>query len=186
MPFPDKTYKLIYADPPWRYNFSKSDSRQIENKYPTMDLEDIKNLKIPTDDNAVLYLWATAPKLLEALDVMKAWGFSYKTHSIWDKELLGMGYWFRGQHELLLVGVKGKMSPPNQSDRVSSVFKIRRTKHSKKPSEIRNLISKWFPDVNKIELFARDIKEGWDCWGNEVQKETQNTLKEVSLNSSQG
>ena len=92
-------YQIIYADPPWRYDFSKSNSRKIENNYPTMELEEIKDFLIPADRNAVLYLWATAPKLKEALSVMESWGFTYKTHAIWDKEIIGMGYWFRGQHE---------------------------------------------------------------------------------------
>ena len=129
-----KKYQIIYADPPWRYDFSRSKSRQIENQYETMSLEEIKSLQIPIDKNAVLYLWATAPKLLLALEVIEAWGFTYKTHAIWDKEIIGMGYWFRGQHELLLVGVKGKMSPPLQKLRKSSVLKVRRGQHSRKPA----------------------------------------------------
>lgn len=170
-PFPDKAYQVIYADPPWRYSFSKSKSRQIENQYQTMTLEDIKRLDIPTDKNCVLYLWATAPKLLEALAVMKAWGFKYKTQAVWDKEIIGMGYWFRGQHEILLVGTKGKFSPPPQSGRVSSVIVERRTRHSKKPDKVRDLISEWFPNALKIELFARQKAEGWDVWGDEVQSQ---------------
>ena len=87
-----KKYQIIYADPPWRYDFSKDNADKIENHYPTMALQEICELDIPSDDNSVLYLWATAPKLLEALAVMKAWGFKYKTQMIWDKELIGMGY----------------------------------------------------------------------------------------------
>ena len=92
-------FEVVYADPPWRYDFSKSDSREIENQYPTMTVDEICALKIPSAKNSVLYLWATAPKLREALQVMAAWGFEYKSHGIWDKEIIGMGYWFRGQHE---------------------------------------------------------------------------------------
>ena len=79
-----------------------------------------------------------------------------------------MGYWFRGQHELLLVGVKGKFSPPEQSLRTSSVYQFKRGKHSKKPDEIRNLISDWFPDANKLEMFCRTPSKGWAVFGNEV------------------
>jgi N6-adenosine-specific RNA methylase IME4 len=163
-----KLYSVVYADPPWRYDFSKSDSREIENQYPTMTVEEICALKIPSAENSVLYLWATAPKLLEALAVMKAWGFTYKTQAVWDKEILGMGYWFRGQHEILLVGVRGKFSPPPQNVRTGSVFRERRSKHSKKPDLIRNHISAWFPEASKVELFARQQTEGWDVWGNQV------------------
>lgn len=105
-------YQVIYADPPWRYDFSQSKTRKIENQYPTMKLEDIKQLEVPVEDNSVLYLWTTAPKLQEGIEVLKAWGFEYKTCAIWDKEVIGMGYWFRNQHEVLLVGVRGKFSPP--------------------------------------------------------------------------
>jgi len=106
-----KKYDVIYADPPWKYGFSKSDSRKIENQYPTMTTEEICELSVPSKDNSVLYLWATAPKLLEAMKVIYNWGFEYKTCAVWDKEIVGMGYWFRGQHELLLVATKGKYPP---------------------------------------------------------------------------
>lgn len=166
-----KKYQIIYADPPWRYNFSKSNSREIENQYKTMSLEDIKGLDIPSENNSVLYLWATAPKLIEALEVMKSWGFEYKTQLAWDKEIIGMGYWFRGQHELLLVGVRGKFSPPEQGLRISSVYREKRGKHSVKPDRIREYISEWYPDKVKIELFARQKTDGWDVWGNEVESD---------------
>jgi len=121
-------YSIIYCDPPWRYDFSETTSRKIEEKYPTMDLKDLKKIKLPCNGDAVIFMWATAPKLREALELMEAWDFDYKTHAIWDKEKIGMGYWFRGQHELLMVGVKGEFSPPSQKHRVSSVFRIPRSK----------------------------------------------------------
>lgn len=161
-------FDVIYADPPWKYSFSKSNSRKIENQYPTMTVKEICALVVPSEKNSVLYLWATAPKLIEALAVMKAWGFTYKTQAVWDKGKIGMGYWFRGQHELLLVGVKGKFSPPEQSQRTSSVYKFTRCKHSKKPVEIRDLIKEWFPDVRRLEMFCRESEEGWSVFGNEV------------------
>ena len=107
-----KKYQIIYADPPWEYRHCASDSRRIENHYQTMKLEDIKNLNIPSDKNCVLYLWTTSPKLLEGLETLVAWGFDYRSSLVWDKQIIGIGYWFRGQHEILLVGVKGNVSPP--------------------------------------------------------------------------
>ena len=166
--FANKQYQTIYADPPWRYDFSKSNSREIENQYPTMTVADICALAVPAAKDCVLYLWATAPKLLEALEVMRAWGFQYKSCAVWDKQLLGMGYWFRGQHEMLLVGTKGHVSPPPQALRTGSVFSLRRSKHSKKPNEIRRKIAEWFPDHRRLEMFAREQSEGWDVWGNQV------------------
>ena len=168
IPFLDKKYQIIYADPPWRYNFSNTKNREIENHYDTMTLEDIKNINVPSDDNCILYLWATAPKLLEAIEVMKSWGFTYKTQSIWDKEIIGMGYWWRGQHEILMVGVKGKMSPPEQCNRESSVYREKRTKHSKKPMHYKLFIERSFPNTKKLEMFARQKTLGWDVWGNDV------------------
>lgn len=169
----NKKYQIIYADPPWRYDFSKDNADKIEVHYPTMELKDIKDLvyKLPIDENAVLYLWATAPKLIEALEVMKAWGFTYKTQAVWDKTWIGMGYWFRGQHEILLVGVKGKFSPPKSTERESSIYREKKGKHSEKPTYFRNLISKQFSTQNKLELFARQKTEGWDVWGNEVESD---------------
>jgi N6-adenosine-specific RNA methylase IME4 len=164
-----KKYQIIYADPPWRYSFSKSNSRKIENQYPTMTQKELCALSVPADDNSALYLWTTAPKLLEGLEVMKAWGFTYKSQAVWDKKRIGMGYWFRGQHEILLVGTKGKFSPPEQKDRRSSVFEFTRGQHSKKPDEVRDLVKAWFPDANRVELFCRYPAEGWDVWGNEVE-----------------
>jgi len=161
-------YDILLCDPPWRYSFSKSKSRKIENQYPTMSLQEIKDLEVPAKDNCLLYLWATAPKLEEALDVMNTWGFQYKTHAIWDKEKIGMGYWFRGKHELLLVGVKGKFSPPAARFRVPSIFRVPRGKHSAKPWEIRDRIKLWYPNMDKLEMFARERVPGLDAWGDEV------------------
>lgn len=163
-----RQYDVIYADPPWSYSFSPTKSRRIENHYPTMSVAEICELEIPAKKNSVCYMWATAPKLREGLEVLEAWGFKYKTHCVWDKQIVGMGHWFRGQHELVLVGTRGKFSPPDRHLRVSSVFSERRGRHSKKPTKFRDLISEWYPEASKIEFFARDRAAGWDAWGNQV------------------
>ena len=165
---PTGKYEVIYADPPWRYDFSETKVRDIENQYPTMDLESIKALKIPSSDNSVLFLWATAPKLPEAFEVMEAWGFSYKTCAVWDKEKIGMGYWFRGQHELLLVGTKGQVSPPPPQARESSVYRESRGEHSAKPKRYYEMIESMFPGKTYLELFARSKhSDDWEVWGNQ-------------------
>lgn len=169
-------YQVIYADPPWQYDFSKSNNRTIENHYKTMSLEEIKKLKIPIAKNAVCFMWTTTPKLEDSFEVLNAWGFKYRSCMVWDKKNIGMGYWFRGQHELLLVGVKGSFSPPKPELRISSVFREKKTDHSVKPIKIRLLISKWYPDYNKLELFARDHVEGWDVFGNETPETCQQFL----------
>lgn len=178
-----KKYQVIYADPPWKYeNSPMGDSnRSIENHYKTMTLEEIKKLPIENikDENSVLFLWTTAPKLKEGLEVMKEWGFEYRTCTIWDKVLIGLGYWFRNQHEILLIGLCGKFSSPNFHLRPSSIYREQRREHSAKPTYFRDLIAKWYPDKNKIELFARpnnqlkldgtNTFDNWDVWGNEIE-----------------
>ena len=165
---PEGKFNVIYADPPWKYDHSRTVARDIENQYPTMDLDDICDLKVPSADNAVLFLWATAPKLQEALAVMNSWDFTYRTCGIWDKEIIGMGYWFRGQHELLLVGTRGKFNAPDESIRQSSVHKEKRCMHSKKPDYYYNLIERYFPNGKYLELFARSqYNEKWTIYGNE-------------------
>lgn len=163
-------FDLVLADPPWRYSFSSTKARKIENQYPTMSPDEIKDLgpKLPIAEDAVLFLWATAPKLPLALEVMEAWGFVYKTNAVWDKVLFGMGYWFRGQHEHLLVGTRGRFPPPAAEHRRGSIFEEKRTRHSKKPSCVHEWIELAFPSAKKIELFARERRPGWAVWGNDV------------------
>lgn len=175
-PLPVGLYDIIYADPPWKYDFSKDTKDSIEVHYPTMDLEDIEDMEVPSSDNSVLFLWTTSPKLEEGLQVLNAWGFKYKSSMVWDKSgieigknWISMGYWFRGQHEILLVGVKGKFSPPKEDARFPSIYREFKSVHSKKPEFIYEMIEKMFPNENHkyLELFARNKRENWTSWGNE-------------------
>lgn len=164
---PEGIFNIIYCDPPWQYDFAETDNRKIENQYPTMTVDELCGMQLPTiSDNALLLMWATAPKLCEALRVIEAWGFEYKTHCIWDKGKIGMGYWFRGQHELLLVATKGNFSPPTPENRNSSIYNEDRQRHSQKPDFYYDWIDKSF-EGQKIELFARIKRHGWEAWGNE-------------------
>lgn len=161
-------YDVIYADPPWRYE-NGTPGREIEKEYPTMSDEEIGALPVPSARDSVLYLWATAPRLDSALRVISWWGFTYRTCAVWDKEIQGMGYWFRGQHELLLVAVKGDVSPPRPELRISSVIRCRRGQHSSKPDHVRTWIEKWFPYASRLEMFSRLQRPGWDSFGNQVE-----------------
>jgi len=168
-PLPEGKFDVIYADPPWEYEFSLTENREVENHYPTMTLEELKQLQIPSADNAVLFLWVPPPKLPEGLEVMRAWGFRYVTCAVWDKEKIGMGYWFRQQHELLLVGVKGNFSPPPPDKRFPSIIRSPRTEHSRKPEVVYEIIETMFPNARLLELFARrNNRPRWTVWGNEV------------------
>jgi len=159
---------LLLADPPWKYSFSNTDNRQIENQYPTATVDEIIDMRPETQADCVLFLWATAPKLKEALEVLEGWGFEYKTHAVWDKQKIGMGYWFRGQHELLLVGTKGNAAPPEAKNRQSSIFSESRSGHSLKPECVYGWIEAAFAENIKLEMFARRKRNGWKTWGNET------------------
>lgn len=170
--FPDKKYYVVYADPPWSYSNKKTGGSMTSGsaqKYPTMTLQEIKDLPIAdiTDKDGLLFLWATVPMLPEAMDTLNAWGYKYKTAHFWIKlGRLGMGFWFRVNVEILLVGVRGQVKPFRLTER--NHFSAKPEKHSEKPEYYRQLIEKTVGDVPKIELFARQKTPGWDVWGNEV------------------
>jgi N6-adenosine-specific RNA methylase IME4 len=169
---PDATgrFPVIYADPPWRYEHAESEARAIENQYPTMALDEICALRVAdlATDDAVLFCWATSPKLAEAMRVVEAWGFTYRTCMVWDKERVGMGYWARQQHELLLICTRGTPPAPAPANRPASVVRCARSeKHSEKPAEFAALIERMFPALPKVELFCRSPREGWAVWGNQ-------------------
>lgn len=163
---PEGVYDVIYADPPWEYDFKLRGSP--DDHYPTMKTDEICELKVPAAENAILFLWATNPKLEDALKVATAWGFTYKTNLVWVKDLWGTGYYFRGQHELLLLATKGEIQPPPISARRSSVLHASRAKHSEKPEEVYEIIEAMYPGYTYLELFARNEREGWKAWGLEV------------------
>lgn len=163
-------YPVIYADPPWRYEHIETESRAIENHYPTMTLDEIKALDLDAIalDDCVLFMWATSPKLGEAFEVLNAWGFEYRTCAVWDKQKMGMGYYFRQQHELLLVAVRGQPLTPAPANRPSSVLSFPRGEHSAKPVEVYELIDDMYPELPKLEMFCRSPREGWGAWGNQA------------------
>lgn len=165
-----RRYPVIYADPPWRYEHCPTDSRQIENKYPTMALDEICALPVAdlAAPHSVLFLWTTAPKLAEACRVLDAWGFSLRSNIVWDKVDMGMGYYARIQHELLLIAARGELPVPEPANRVRSVVRLPAGDHSEKPPYFRELIERMYPEYARIELFARQCTPGWDVWGNQA------------------
>lgn len=172
----EKKYQIIYADPPWRYKDRKCNGA-CEHHYSAMPLDEIKLLPVNklADKDCVLFLWTTYPMMREAMDLITAWGFTYKTIAFqWIKlnksgngKFFGLGRWTRGNTEPCLLAVKGK--PHRENNSVSQIIEEPITKHSEKPSIVRDKICKLMGnEQNKIELFARQYAEGWDCWGNEI------------------
>ena len=178
-----KKYKTILADPPWQYNDKtlrfgekkRAGKSSAESQYPTMTLQEIKSLKIPTEDNAYLFLWVTNPLIQEGFEVMKAWGFEYKTMITWVKPSIRLGYYFRGRTEHILFGTKGKPGRLKRMD-LGNVIEAPVTKHSAKPYQAYDLIEKAC-DGAYLELFARPASPmfpkrlNWDVWGNEVEND---------------
>jgi len=141
-------------------------------------LDWIKSLLVESiaEKDAVLFLWAVSPQLPEAFEVLKAWGFKYKTLAFcWSKKtsnglnVSNLGRWTMGNVELCLLATRGK--PQRICKNVKQLVVAERTKHSAKPSEVHDRIVQLMGDVPRIELFAREKTEGWDVWGNEVQSD---------------
>lgn len=171
-------YSIIYADPPWdgTYLFTRDRVKGSKPYYPLMKTEDIKNMPVSklSSENSVLFLWVTDSYIPEALEVIKAWGFTYKTIAFtWVKEtstgkdFYGVGRWTRKNPEICMLATKGSPKRINAGVRQLQRYKVR--EHSRKPDEIRGEIVRLLGDLSRIELFARSQTQGWDVFGNEVE-----------------
>ena len=174
----NKKYQIIYADPPWLYRDKASaGNRGASFKYDVQDHKWICGLPVEniSDDNCVLFLWITMPQLPNVFEVIKEWGFVYKTcaftcvkrNKLQPSWFMGMGNWTRANSELCLLATKGK--PKRVSAAVHSVVDTPIEKHSKKPDVVKDRIVQLCGDLPRIELFARQKTEGWDVWGNELR-----------------
>jgi len=172
----DKKYRIIYADPPWKYEATLPHKYgDVKKEYPVMTIDEIckypETISLKIEDDAVLFLWVTSPKLELAFKIIEAWGFEYKTSFVWDKVKHNLGYYNSIRHEFLLIGGRGS-SVPDSKKRYDSVVSIERSKkHSEKPAYFRDLIDSLYTWGHRIELFWRrkveEVKEGWDVFGNE-------------------
>jgi site-specific DNA-methyltransferase (adenine-specific) len=191
----DKKYNIIYADPPWHYSSGLRSSKKIGGKfqyytpsttvgaaYTTMTLDALMRLPVGSiaADNCILFLWTTDSHLPQALEVIKAWGFQYKTIGfIWNKkeksgkQVCYYGHWTMKGSEICLLATKGRMHQYIQSHKVRQLVEAPRDKttHSRKPDEVRDRIVQLMGDLPRIELFAREKTEGWDVWGDEVESD---------------
>lgn len=165
---PEGQFDVLYADPPWKYDFAATDGT-ADVHYNAMETSEISALKVPVAEDAILFLWATNPKLQDALKVIKAWGFDYITNLVWVKGNGGIGYYVQSDHELLLIGKKGNIPPPMSANRPSSVLQVSKTGHSSKPKEMYAIIETMYPNRKYLELFSRNgTRPSWVFWGNEL------------------
>lgn len=183
-------YQLVYADPPWDFKVhsEKGEGRSAKNHYDVMSLKDIKNLPVQdiSEDNSVLLMWVTDPFLQKGFEVIKSWGFTYKTVGFyWVKQCaksdgwhIGNGYYTRANPEQCLLATKGDgLKRVSKAVRRLIVSRIRR--HSQKPDEVYARVQQLYGDVSKVELFARRKQEGWDVWGNEVESDVEMEIVNV-------
>lgn len=169
----DGKYDVILCDCPWEPKFSELGNRSAINNYPFMDIKAIKALVIPSADNAILFMWSTATVLKKAIEIMSEWGFEYQTCAVWDKLVATPCQYLRNQHELLLVGIKGKYATPPKDVRISSVYSEKLGKHSKKPDFYYKMIEDMCPGGTYLELFAhKKHSNKWTVWGNQISEES--------------
>ena len=182
---------MIYADPPWDYDRGHYQDKgrkpkEINEFYPTMDIEDIKKLPVKdiTKDNCLLFIWVTDSHLAKGIEVINSWGFDYKTVAFnWIKKYkngsrcVNFAPYTLKSWELCLLGTKGTPTKLLEESNIQGYVKAERTKHSKKPNKVRKRIEQLVEGKqnlfginpkDKIELFAREKTNNWDVWGNEV------------------
>lgn len=175
MPLPQGPFDTILADPAWSYNNSGAQGSAAK-QYETMSVEEICAMPVQevAADNAVLLLWATAPLLPDAMRVIKAWGFTYKTKIVWHKNTFGPGFWVRAKAEDVLIATRGK--PPIPTDAPPGVVCMKNEGHSKKPRAMYPIYER-LGGGRRLELFARQRREGWVPWGNQLSSTVETTLE---------
>lgn len=185
---PLKKYDIIYADPPWDYGGKMQYDKtciKTENvgfkkdifissssfKYPTLKLNELKKLNINSisANDCILFMWTTGPQMANSIELGEAWGFEYKTIAfVWDKQVHNPGHYTLSQTEFVLAFKKGRFPTPRGARNIRQLISVKRGKHSEKPQEVIENITKMFPSQKKIELFARKSYAGWDNWGLEI------------------
>lgn len=166
-----KLYGVLYVDPPWDflvYSRRTGMVRHAANHYPVMSLDALAALKLPAAKDCVLYLWTTVPHFANALRLIEGWGFEYKSAHAWTKPDQGTGHWVRENLELLLISTRGTVPAPAPGEQFLSAIEHPRGEPSEKPDIFAEMIAQLFPNVPKLEMFARKPRDGWDVWGNEI------------------
>ncbi len=176
----NRKYEVIYCDPPWKYNnrmtAGKKDGNWVDSgaaidHYPTMTFKELLSLNVKKfcSSDCILFMWTTGPFLAESIDLIRGWGFEYKTMGfVWDKDAILPGFYTMSRNEFCLIGKRGRIPQPRGARNVRQYHQEKRSRHSAKPDEFRKRIEEMFPTQRKLEMFARIKKPGWDIWGNEL------------------
>lgn len=167
-------FDIISFDPPWPYEGESKEittydpnGRRVANPYPEMSIEEIKKIEVPSSDNSIVFLWTTHKFLNDAFDILKTWGFQYKATLVWDKEKMGMGAWLRMQCEFCLIGIKGK--PYWDNTKYRDIIRESRREHSRKPDSFFEMVEN-ITLGRKLEYFSREKRNGWEVFGNDINK----------------
>ncbi len=170
---PAGPFSVILADPPWRFqsNSAARPGRNARRHYDCMALPDI--CAMPVADiaarDALLLMWVTVPFAELAFDVVKAWGFRYKSQLVWPKESIGTGYWARNRHEIVYICRRGQF-PCRTALFPDSIIPGAQREHSRKPEWVHDMVDRMYMDLTKLEMFARRPREGWTVWGDQTDK----------------
>lgn len=171
---PAGPFDVILADPPWafRANSDEKPGKGARRHYPCMPLEDICALPVApiAARTALLLMWVTVPFAAAADEVIRAWGFRYKSQLVWPKSRIGTGYWARNQHELLLIATRGRYPCPRPALFPTSIIPGAQREHSRKPEWPLDVLDRRLPDARKLEMFARRPRRGWEVWGNQSDR----------------
>lgn len=166
-----KTFDIIIADPAWKYEGTTVVSKKVDDHYQVQmstSWHDLPLKDIASDDS-LLFMWCSGPTLKQAIELMTAWGWSYRTTGfIWKKNKINPSWYVNSEVEMVIVGKRGKIPHPRGCRKQRQVVEAPRGKHSAKPEEVQDRIDKMFPTQNKLELFARRHRKGWTCEGNEL------------------
>ncbi|MGL4999217.1 MAG: MT-A70 family methyltransferase, partial [Cetobacterium sp.] len=161
-------FDIVSIDPPWPYGREYDpETSRVANPYPEMTIEMIENIKLPTTDDSIIFLWTTHMFLPNSFEILKKWGYEYKATLVWNKERIGMGAWFRMQCEFCLVAIKGK--PYFENTRYRDIFSVPRREHSRKPDEFFKMVTE-ITAGRRLEYFSREKREGWEIYGNDTEK----------------
>lgn len=176
LPLPKGKFGVIYADPPWAYEYSHKSFKKVTDHYPTLSLEEIcdmgDDVRRLSAKDCTLFLWVPSCHLDKAFNVLEAWSFRYATTHVWNKGGYSYGHYGSVDHEFLVIGGRGKATPtcdPKITTKISSVQTLPKTRHSAKPVEYYSLIETLYPDRRYLELFARnpEPRKKWTYWGDE-------------------
>ena len=174
MILPQGPWTVIMADPAWSFssNSKAKPGRNARGHYDCMTLDEIKAMPVAevAARDSMLYLWATSPMTPHALEVMTAWGFTYKSQIVWDKMKRGTGFHVRNEHELILIGRRGKGPLMAHRTRTGSIIREKARQHSRKPEAAYTMLEEGYPDTPKLELFARCQRPNWTAWGDQVER----------------